>query len=185
MNKKILGSLGIVVGLGIIGFLLYHFLYKPGMLKPPVTGQPKPTQVAVPPAPGTPQQPEMPAAGPAAPPAPVPPASGPAVPPAVTPVPPPGPPPAKEKLAPLAPLEPKEEPGLLAGKYRRFADAKKLLAKIQEQKMPAFIHKNGNYYLVWAGPFKTPQEAEQAAKTLKSILKISPKVEKYEVPVPK
>jgi cell division septation protein DedD len=169
MNKKILGSLGIVVGLGIIGFLLYHFLYKPDMLKPPVTGQPKPTQVAVPPAP----------------PEPVPPASGPAVPPALSPVPPPGPSPAEKKMAPLAPLEPKEEQGLLAGKFRRYADAKRLLAKIQKQKIPAFIRKEGENYQVWAGPFKTPQEAERAKKTLKTTSKISSQMEKYEEPVPK
>jgi cell division septation protein DedD len=85
----------------------------------------------------------------------------------------------------LAPLEPREEPGLLAGKYRRFADAKRLLAKIQKQQMPAFIRKEGNYYQVWAGPFTTPQEAEQAGKTLRTALKISPQPETLEVPVPK
>jgi cell division septation protein DedD len=73
----------------------------------------------------------------------------------------------------------------LAGKSRSYRNAKRLLAKIQKQNIPAFIRKKGKYYQVWAGPFPTSQEAEQAKQVLRTALKVSPKREKLEMPVPK
>ena len=174
MSKKILGSLGIVAGLGLAVFLGYHFLSKPDLPKLPAPSPPGTFQGVIGPTPEPTRKPDIPASSPAV-------VSEPAAPP----VPPPGSPPAEKATAPLAPLEPREEPGLLAGKYRHFSDAKRLLAKIQKQQMPAFIRKEGNHYLVWAGPFATPQEAEQAKKALKTALRISPQSENLEVPVPK
>ena len=59
------------------------------------------------------------------------------------------------------------------------------MEKIKQQDMPAFIRKKGKYYELWAGPFSTSEEAEQGRKTLKKALKISPKMRKLEIPVPK
>ena len=88
-------------------------------------------------------------------------------------------------MAPLPTLEPKKEQGLVVGKYRRYKDAQRLLDKIKKKHLPGFIRKEGKRYKVWVGPFATPQEAEQARKSLKTALKISPKKSEYEVPVPK
>jgi len=169
MSKKILSSLIIVIGLGLGVFFSYQFLSKPGVVKPPA---PAPSQEVVPPAPETAPKPEVPAPLPAAPPE-------------TSLLPSPGTPPAGKEVAPSAPLEPKEEQGLLVGKFRRYTDAKRLLAKIQKQQIPAFIRKEGKYFKVWAGPFPTPQEAEQAKKTLRAVCKVSPRQEKLETPVPK
>ena len=182
MGKKILGSLSLLVGLGLALFLGYHFLLKPGVVSPPAPVSPKPFQGVIRPAPEPAQKPEASAPPHAAPQEAPPTASGPEAAPGLAPVPSPGPPSAEKEIAPL---EPKEEQGLLAGRFRRYADAKRLLAKIQKQHMPAFIRKQGKFYQVWAGPFATPQEAEQAKKNLKAALKISSQQEKFEVPVPK
>ena len=178
MGKKILGSLGIVVGLGLAVFLGYHFLSGPGTDKYSATSPPGTFQGVIRP---TPESPRTPGPLPAAPSEPAPPTSGPAAPTALT----PAFPSADKATASLPPLEAKEEPGLLAGKFRRFPDAKRLLAKIQKQKLPAFIRKEGNRYQVWVGPFATPEEAEKANKNLRTALKISPRPEQFEVPVPK
>jgi cell division septation protein DedD len=176
VSKNILGSLGLVVGLGLAAFFTYQFLAKPESPSPP-----QPFQGVIQPGP-----PPKPATLPAAPPEPTPPpAPEPAAPPGATPVPPPVAPPAEKEIVLEPPQGPKLEPALLAGKFRRYADAKRLLAKIQKHQMPAFIRKKGRYYQVWAGPFPTSKEAEQAKKNLRAMLKFSPRQEKFEVPVPK
>jgi len=176
VSKNILGSLGLVVGLGLAAFFTYQFLAKP---EPP--SPPQPFQGVIQPGP-----PPKPATLPAAPPEPTPPpAPEPALPPVTAPVAPLEPPPAGKEIVFPPPEGPKAEPALLAGKFRRYADARRLLAKIQKQKTPAFIRKKGKYYQVWAGPFPTSQEAAQARKNLRAKLKISPRQEKVEMPVPK
>jgi SPOR domain len=176
VNRKILGSLGLVAGLLLAAFVTYQFLAKP---EPP--SPPQPFQGVI-----QPEPPPQPAPVPAAPPEPTPPpAPEPALPPVTAPVAPPEPPPAGKESVLTPPAGAQAEPALLAGKFRRYADARRLLAKIQKQKMPAFIRKKGKYYQVWAGPFPTSQEAAQARKNLRAKLKISSRQEKVEIPVPK
>ena len=174
MIRAILGTLTILVGLGIAIYFLSHG-------KPANEPSSKPsaqTQVAVHPAPETGRKPatQLPAAS-----QPPPPAAGPAAPPAVTPV----PPQVEKKFAPLPTLEPKKKPGLVVGKFRHYRDAERLLDKIKKKNLPGFIRKEGKDYEVWVGPFVTPQQAERAGKSLKTTLKLSPQQREYEVPVPK
>jgi cell division septation protein DedD len=176
VSKNILGSLGLIVGLGLAAFFTYQFLAKSDTPSPP-----QPFQGVIQPGPPPKAAPVS-----AAPPEPTPPpAPEPALPPVTTPVAPPEPPPAGKEIVLTPPPGPQAEPALLAGKFRHYADARRLLAKIQKQKMPAFIRKEGKYYQVWAGPFPTPREAAQARKNLRAKLKISPRQEKVEMPVPK
>jgi cell division septation protein DedD len=179
MTKKIIGSIGLVVGLAVVAFVLYFFVFQDMDSQRPSPGPGEQPQVAVRPAPETQQKPTSPAAQPAVPPQPVTPASPAPASPAAKPAPP------EHTIAPQPPLEPTEEHGLLAGKYRSYKSAKKLMEKIKKKDIPAFTRKEGKYYEVWAGPFSTPEEAEQARKTLKKSLKISPKKKKLEIPVPK
>jgi cell division septation protein DedD len=172
MIKAILGTIGILAGLGIA----IYFLFYGNQAKPPAPKPPAQTQVAVQPAPA----PQPPAAS-----QPIPPAAGPAAPPAAAPGPPPAPPQVEQKSAPLPPLEPKKEHGLVVGKFRRYKDAQRLLDKIIKKHQSGFIRKEGKYYNVWIGPFATPQEAERARKRIKTAYKISPQKRDYEVPVPK
>lgn len=182
MSRKILGSIGIAVGLGLA---MYYFLFQGGSFKPPVPGPPGQTPVAGSPAPQAPQPPGVPAPQLPVTPEPTPPVPGPAAPPAVVPVPTPTQPPTEMTTSPSPPLEPKKEHALLAGRSSNYKDAKRLLEKIQKRQMPAVIRKEGKYYQVWAGPFPTPQEAERARKRLRAALKISPKTGKLEIPVAK
>ncbi len=182
MVKKVIGSIGLVVGLGAAALFLYFFLFQNGDSQPPAPSPPEQPQVAVRPTPVPAVPPET------ATPAPresLPPVPAPSAPPAVAPVPAPEPPSAEEKTPPLPPLEPTEKPGLLVKKFRHYQDAAKLLEKIKNQQIPGFIRREGKYYEVWAGPFAEPQEAEQARKSLRAALKISPKKGKLEIPVPK
>lgn len=193
MTKKIIGSIGVVVGLALVTFFLYLFVFQNGDSRLPAPGPAEQSPVAARPVPKLPQKAASPAPGPAAPPetvtssAPqgVPPLSEPTTSPGMATVPTPTPPPAEQKFSLQSPLEPKDVHGLLAGRYRSYKSAKKILEKIKQQKMPAFTRKEGKYYEVWAGPFTTPEEAEQAKKSLRVALKISPKKRKLEVPVPK
>jgi cell division septation protein DedD len=175
MIRAILGTLGILVALGLAVYFLSHG--KPGKESAPKP--PAQTQVAVHPTPETDQKPVTPA------PQPAPPAAGPAASPAVAPSPSPEPPQVEKKIAPLPPLEPKKEHGLVVGKFRHYKDAQRLLDKIKKKNLPGFIRKEGKYYKVWVGPFATPREAEHARKSLRTALKISPQKRDYEVPVPK
>lgn len=206
MTKKIIGSIGLVVGLAVVTFFLYVYVLQ-DQDKESLGPTPSPeeqAQVAVRPTPEIPQEPTKPAPEPAVPPEPVKPAPPESAPPATAPpatAPPAAAPPAaappepapaavepappEQIPAPQTPLEPKEEHGLLAGRYRSYGSANKIMEKIKKQDIPAFIRKKGKYYELWAGPFSTPEEAEQARKTLKKTLKISPKKRKLEIPVPK
>ena len=172
MSKKILGSIGLIAGLGLLSFLGYHYLINPGKVSSP----PGAFEGVIRPAAGSlprPANPPLPQdATPAFP--------GPAAPPAVS----PSPPPEKETAA-LPALESAQEPGLLAGKFRRYKDARGLLARIQRQQVPAFIRKEGNRYGVWAGPFATNREMEQARRKLKMALRIAPQTGTCAIPVPK
>jgi hypothetical protein len=185
MIRAILGTLGILVALGIAVYFLSH--NKTG--NEPASKPPAQTQVAVQPAPATGPKPGAPNAQPPVSSQPTPPISGPAAPPAVVPVPTPPPtappPQVEKKIAPLPTLEPKKEPALVAGKFRHYKDAQRRLDKIKKKHLPGFIRKEGKYYQVWVGPFKTPQQTERAGKSLRTTLKLSPQKREYEVPVPK
>lgn len=185
MNKKILAIIGMVGGLGLALLLLLYFLTPAG--EAPL---PEPTPAVKPQGGGRPALESLPpTATPDAPPA-IPAATEPpVVEPAPAPPPPtvPTPEPASQEpeVSPSPQPKPQAEHGLPAGRYRRYGDAKKRLARITKQNLPAFIRKNGKYFEVWAGPFATPQEAARAQKSLKASLKISAKPGKLEVPVPK
>jgi len=116
----------------------------------------------------------------------------------VTPIPAPEAPSAQAPLAKVPPAkiappeeaaittqEPKEGYGLLAGRFRRYRAAQRLLEKIKKQDRPGFIRKKGKYYEVWVGPFPSSQEAKKHQKSIRSSLKISAKMRKFSVPVPK
>ncbi len=174
MSKKILGGIGIIAGLGLLSFLGYHYLIHAGSASSPpgaFEGIIRPASEALPkPASPPPAQPQEAA----------PTVSGPAAPPVVSPAPSP-----EKETANLPALEPAQEPGLLAGKFRRYKDARGLLARVQRQQVPAFIRKEGNRYGVWAGPFATNQKMEQARKKLRMALRIAPQIGTCEIPVPK
>jgi rare lipoprotein A len=185
MIKAILGTLCILVGLGLA---IYFFSHGKPATAPPAK-PPEQTQAAAPQNPPATPKTEAPVPQPSTVPEPTPPASGPAAPPAVVPVPTPETPPvekpAEKQVAPSPTLEPKKEHGLVVGKFRRYRDAQRLLDKIKKKNLPGFIRKEGKYYKVWAGPFATPQEAERARKSLRTSFKISPQKREYEEPVPK
>ena len=166
MNKKIVGGLAIGAIL-IIGVAVLYYLSAGG---PPKTG---PSAV---PAPG--QSPPAPVTPRPAAPGPIEPAG-----------PPKGAAPAPEpKVTVLPPLEGQEKYGILAGSYKKYADAAKMLARLQKQEKPAFVQRdprNSNIFQVWLGPFASRGEAEAAEKSLGAILKKPLKIEIIENPVPK
>ncbi|MEW6658825.1 MAG: SPOR domain-containing protein [Thermodesulfobacteriota bacterium] len=82
-------------------------------------------------------------------------------------------------------MQPKEEFGLLAGSFRSYAGASKMLEKLKKQEQEAFIRRDRRKFQVWVGPFSTPGEAQAAAKALNKKIKISGKVHKLVTPVPK
>jgi cell division septation protein DedD len=88
----------------------------------------------------------------------------------------------------LPPQAGQEKFGILAGSYKKYQDAAKMLARLQKEGKPAFIQRdprNVNRYQVWVGPFSSQSEAEEAAKSLKVVLKKPLKIEAIENPVPK
>jgi cell division septation protein DedD len=171
MNQKIWR--GLVVGAGLIVlFVVLYYLYTGG---PGKTG-PSPVTAPGPPAATAPARPEPPAAATPAPP-----------------IEPAGPP---QKVAPgpepkvtvLPPLEASQRYGILAGSYKKYRDAEKLLAKLKKAGKPAFIQRDPrdiNRYQVWLGPFSSQSEAEDTAKSLRAVLKKPLKIEPIENPVPK
>jgi len=173
VTKNILVALGLVVVI-ILGGL--YFFFSGG---PPSKAPEKPQESAVKP-PAAPEPKEKPAEKPA-PPAPAP---TPAAPPE-KPVTKPEPVPATPKEAALPPLEPKEGFGLLAGSYRKYADAAKMMEKLKKEGQPAVIRKEKGKYQVWVGPFSSSKEAGAAAKALKGKVKIPRKIHKVVTPVPK
>jgi cell division septation protein DedD len=202
MTKKIIGSIGILVGLGLATFLVYTALFPEGDLRPSPSDPAVQSQAAGQPQSKSPSeaatsQPESaasrdPANAPSTASAPAPsdpialaakaPAAG--APAHAAPAAKPTPPAAKIEKELRTPLEPTEEHGLLAGRYRGYASANKRMEKIKKQGLPAFVRPQGKYYEVWAGPFATPAEAEQARKSLKAV-RICAKKGKLTIPVPK
>ena len=92
------------------------------------------------------------------------------------------------KVTVLPPQEGKEQYGILAGSYKKYRDAGKMLARLKKEGKPAFSQRdprNLNRYQVWLGPFSSQSEAEEAAKSLKAVLKKPLKIEAIENPVPK
>jgi cell division septation protein DedD len=184
MNKRKLG-LGVAAGLVALLFLGYYFIGGSGQVKAPGPSAPGAFQGVISPASQPPSKAEPPPALPAFPPEPTPAATEPATPPALAPAPPPAPAPVEKAKAAPAPVETQAGSALLVRKFRRYADAKKLLAKIQKRQIPALIRKEGKYYKVWAGPFPTPQEASRARRNIQTALRISSRPEKIAIPVPK
>ncbi len=176
MTKKIVGGLAIGAIL-IIGAAVGYYLSTAG---PPKTG---PSAVTGP-------GPTPPATAPVTP---TPAAPGPQEPPAAGPIEPAGPPkgavPAPEpKVTVLPPLEGQEKYGILAGSYKKYADAAKMLARLKKQGKSAFVQRdprNSNIFQVWLGPFASQGEAEAAEKSLRATLKKPLKIEAIENPVPK
>jgi cell division protein FtsN len=88
----------------------------------------------------------------------------------------------------LPPQEGKEKYGILAGSYKKYRDAAKMLARLKKEGKPAFIQRdprNLNRYQVWLGPFSSQEEAREAEKSLQATLKKLLKIEPIENPVPK
>jgi cell division septation protein DedD len=174
MNKNIVPGLTVGAILIVLLLLLYFFYYR---------GAPQQTV----PAPGPPSGPSA-AVTPAVKPPPTTPAPQELVPqkPPAAPgseLTPPGP-----KVTVLPPQKAKEQYGLLVGKYRRYRNAGKMLARLKKRGIPGFIRrkepKRGPYE-VWAGPFSSRREAEAAEKSIRAMLKRTPTIHKIETPVPK
>lgn len=88
----------------------------------------------------------------------------------------------------LPPLEASQRFGILAGSFKKYQAAEKMLARLKKQGKPAFIQRDPrdlNLYQVWLGPFPSQSEAEDAAKSLRAVLKKPFKIEAIENPVPK
>lgn len=86
------------------------------------------------------------------------------------------------------PLPMKEHYGILAGEYRNYRDAAKMLAKLKKQGKPAFVQrdpKNPERFQVWLGPFSSQDEARATEKDMQAMLKKPLKIEQIENPVPK
>jgi cell division septation protein DedD len=187
MNKKIVPWL--TVGAIIVALLLLvYFLYYRGGPQPtvpvPVTAPGPsaagPPAVKPPAAVPAPQEaaPQTPAA--ALPPGQAAPAPGVAPGAEVTP---PGP-----KVTVLPPQKAKEQYGVLMGKYKKYRSAGKMLARLKKHGIPGFIKRKEpghGPYEVWAGPFSTLPEAEAAEKSIRAMLKRTPKIHKILTPVPK
>jgi cell division septation protein DedD len=175
MNRKTgWGAAGAIILIILLVGLYYLLGGGPGTMGPSrVTG----------PAATAPATPGAPAVKPAVPPEPGP----------VLPAEPAGPP---KELAPggepkvtvLPPQAGQEKFGILAGTFKKYRDAARLLAKVKKEGQPAFVQRdprNIKRFQVWLGPFGSQSEAEEAAKTLKNILKKPAKIEAIENPVPK
>jgi cell division septation protein DedD len=86
------------------------------------------------------------------------------------------------------PLEPSQHYGILAGSYKKYRDAARMLARLKKQGKPAFVQRDPrdlNRYQVWLGPFSSQNEAREAEKSLQATLKKPLKIEPIENPVPK
>ena len=174
MNKKIVG--GLVFGVTLI--LLLAGLYYLSTEKSPRTGPSPVTAPATPPAkssvapPTQPIPPQLPAA----------PGIEPAGPPKEA-----SPSPAPQVTVPPPP-EPSQHFGMLAGSFEKYPDVAAMLARLKKRGKPAFIQRDPrdiNRYQVWLGPFSSQDEAREAEKSLKTILKKPLKIEPIENPVPK
>jgi cell division protein FtsN len=171
MNKNLSRGLAVVAILIVLAVVLYYlFAGGPGKTGPsPATAPGSPAATA-------PGKPEPPAAATPAPP--------------IEPAGPPkeGAPGPEPKVTVLPPLEASQRYGILAGSYKKYRDAEKMLAKLKKAGKPAFIQRDPrdlNRYQVWLGPFTSQSEAEDTAKSLGAALKKPLKIELIENPVPK
>ncbi len=92
------------------------------------------------------------------------------------------------KVTILPPQKSKEQYGVRVGKYNRYRDAGKMLARLKKRGIPGFIKRQEarrGPYEVWAGPFSIRPEAEAAEKSIRAMLKRTPKINKIITPVPK
>jgi DedD protein len=181
MNQKIGRGLAVGAILIILLVVLYYLLGGgPGKIGPSgVTGPGPPGATA----PAKPEPAPSPAATQPAPPEPS----------AALPTEPAGPPkglgPSPEpKVTVLPPQAGQEKYGILAGSYKKYRNAARMLARLKQEGKPAFIQRdprNLDLYQVWLGPVSSQSEAEDAAKSLKGLLKKPLKIEPIENPVPK
>jgi cell division septation protein DedD len=190
LNQRVFKGLGLgalLLGLLILLLLiLYHFLGSRPAPVPTGNLEVKPqTLPGVSEAPGTPP----PLAAPIAPPLeqpPAPPGEGVGISGTTPPKTSSGPPAAKEQ--PMAPLEEERKYGLSVGAFPNFRSAEKMLDKLRKQGTEGFIRRTPGKkkgFEVIAGPFSSKQEAEAAAKSLKTKLHVSPKLETIIIPVSK
>jgi cell division septation protein DedD len=174
MHKNLSRGLAVAALLVVLLGVLYYLSTRgPGKTGPsPATAPGTPEATA-------PAQPKLPAT-----PAPAPPA--PSIEPAGPPM---GVAPSSEpKVTVLPPLEASQRYGILAGSYKKYRDAEKMLARLKKAGKPAFIQRDPrdlNLYQVWLGPFTSQSEAEETAKSLAATLKKPLKIETIENPVPK
>jgi cell division septation protein DedD len=181
MNKNILRGLAVGIALLILVVVLYlrYTGRAPQPGRSPVTA-PTPTPAAPPAVTPAPKEagPQAPVVAPSvAPPGPAKEAAPGAE------VRPPGPQPA---VSP--PSEQKEQYGLLVGRYRKYRDAGKMLARLKKHGIPGFIRREPgkpHRYQVWAGPFSSRDEALAAEKSLRALLKRTPKIEPLPAVIPK
>ena len=92
------------------------------------------------------------------------------------------------KEHPMAPLKEERKYGLLVGTFPNFRSAEKMLDKVRKQSKEGFIRRTPGKkkgFQVIAGPFSSRREAEVAAKSLKTKLHVSLKLEKIIIPVSK
>lgn len=181
MNKNL--ARGLVVGAVLI--ILVVVLYFVYMGTPPPTGPSTVTAPTPPPAAAPAVQPPPAAPGPKEPPAAAP--SEPTAPPKEA-APSPEVRPPEPKVTVFPPEKEKDQYGLLVGRYRKYRDAGKMLARLKKRGIPGFIRRDAQKprpYEVWAGPFPSQQEAMAAEKPLKAMLKKSLEIEKVQIPIPK
>jgi cell division septation protein DedD len=171
MNKKLVG--GLLVGVLLIIILVVMYVFYLGSGPPtgpgPVTAPAPTPSVEPPPAPPAPETvaPKLP-------------------PPEVTPSPEVSPP--APEITVLSPEKEKESYGILVGRYRQYHRAATMLERLKKKDLPGFIRRDPRRrrpYEVWAGPFTDPGEAKAARKSLRAMLRRTPKIEKIETPVPK
>lgn len=181
MSKKVIWGLGLGALAAALVVAVYSFYSRPPEPVPPA-------EQAVPPAAVSPLEkpgvvagkletpPAVPETAAKAEPAPSAPAPGPEA----------GPAPPEEKI--FAPLTGKEQYGVLVGRYENYRQASKVLAKLRKQGKPAYIRpdpEKPTAYQVWVAPLPTLTQAEAAAKSIKTKLRVSPKIQKIEVLPPK
>jgi cell division septation protein DedD len=179
MNKNLLRGLAVGAALIILLMVLYRlYIERPPQTGPSPVTAPSPVPAVPPaltppgaaPAPKESGQKELPAA-PAKEAAPSPELSPPA-----------------PKVTVFPPEKEKEHYGMLVGRYRKYRDAGKMLARLKKQGIPGFIRRDAGKplpYQVWAGPFSSREEAMEAAKSLQAMLKRTPEIQKLQIPIPK
>lgn len=185
MTKK--GLFGLALATGLVVFLAVLYVYYPRVVPQVAPGKPQPPgEIQYRTAQEFAEKPASPVAG--APPSQEPPPSPSATAAPAQPAAPPAPPEVKAPKTPQPPTEPEEHYGLLVGRYRTYRQARKVMEKLQKEGKPAFVRHDGRQrkpYAVWAGPYSSQEETKVAAASLRKQLKISPKPEKLDLPVPK